>query len=184
MSPLQKAIENEDLTSVRRLLTESPNLIDECIGPKHTPLALHAAYVSSFEILRYIVEYSRASLDICDDDRRNILHYGAMSGDPERCRYLVERCGMDPLTGDKDLVTPYEISWDLARGGNGKELYAWFLDKIGCPYKEMYKTPSEPASSRIRPFWHTGMIFTWSILPSYIFRVSPSPTPRISYTGK
>ena len=141
MSPLQKAIENEDLTSVRRLLTESPNLIDECIGPKHTPLALHAAYVSSFEILRYIVEYSRASLDICDDDRRNILHYGAMSGDPERCRYLVERCGMDPLTGDKDLVTPYEISWDLARGGTGKELYAWFLDKIGCPYEEMYKNP-------------------------------------------
>ena len=141
MLPLQKAIENEDLTSVRRLLTESPNLIDECIGPKHTPLALHAAYVSSFEILRYIVEYSRASLDICDDDRRNILHYGAMSGDPERCRYLVERCGMDPLTGDKDLVTPYEISWDLARGGTGKELYAWFLDKIGCPYEEMYKNP-------------------------------------------
>ena len=141
MSPLQKAIENEDLPSVRRLLTESPNLIDECIGPKHVPLALHAAHVSSFEILRYIVEYSRASLDICDDDRRNILHYGAMSGDPVRCRYLVERCGMDPLSGDRDLVTPYEISWDLARGGTGEELYAWFLDKIGCPYEEMYKNP-------------------------------------------
>ena len=141
MSPLQKAIENEDLPSVRRLLTESPNLIDECIGPKHIPLALHAARASSFEILRYIVEYSRASLDICDDDRRNILHYGAMSGDPERCRYLVERCGMDPLSGDRDLVTPYEISWDLARGGTGEELYAWFLDKIGCPYEEMYKNP-------------------------------------------
>ncbi len=141
MSPLQKAIENEDLPSVRRLLTESPNLIDECIGPKHIPLALHAARASSFEILRYIVEYSRASLDIYDDDRRNILHYGAMSGDPERCRYLVERCGMDPLSGDRDLVTPYEISWDLARGGTGEELYAWFLDKIGCPYEEMYKNP-------------------------------------------
>ena len=130
MSPLQKAIENEDLPSVRRLLTESPNLIDECIGPKHIPLALHAARASSFEILRYIVEYSRASLDIYDDDRRNILHYGAMSGDPERCRYLVERCGMDPLSGDRDLVTPYEISWDLARGGTGEELYAWFLDRL------------------------------------------------------
>ena len=141
MSPLQKAIENEDLPSVRRLLTESPNLIDECIGPKHIPLALHAARASSFEILRYIVEYSRASLDIYDDDRRNILHYGAMSEDPERCRYLVERCGMDPLSGDRDLVTPYEISWDLARGGTGEELYAWFLDKIGCPYEEMYKNP-------------------------------------------
>ena len=141
MSPLQKAIENEDLPSVRRLLTESPNLIDKCIGPKHIPLALHAARASSVEILRYIVEYSRASLDIYDDDRRNILHYGAMSGDPERCRYLVERCGMDPLSGDRDLVTPYEISWDLARGGTGEELYAWFLDKIGCPYEEMYKNP-------------------------------------------
>ena len=141
MSPLQKAIENEDLPSVRRILVESPGLIDECIGPKHIPLALHAAHVSSFEILRYIVEYSRASLDIYDDDRRNILHYGAMSGDPERCRYLVERCGMDPLSGDRDLVTPYEISWDLARGGTGEELYAWFLDKIGCPYEEMYKNP-------------------------------------------
>ena len=185
MSPLQKAIENEDLPSVRRLLTESPNLIDECIGPKHIPLALHAARASSFEILRYIVEYSRASLDIYDDDRRNILHYGAMSGDPERCRYLVERCGMDPLSGDRDLVTPYEISWDLARGGTGEELYAWFLDKKSAVLmRKCTKTPSAPASSRIRPFWHTGMIFTWSILPSYIFRVSPSPTPRISYTGK
>lgn len=37
MSPLQKAIEKKDLPSVRRLLTESPDLIDECIGPKHTP---------------------------------------------------------------------------------------------------------------------------------------------------
>ena len=55
MSPLQKAIEKKDLPSVRRLLTESPDLIDECIGPKHTPLALHAAHVSSFEILRYLV---------------------------------------------------------------------------------------------------------------------------------
>ena len=138
---LQNAIENEDLTTVRRLLVESPNLIDGCIGPKHVPLALHAARVSSFEILRYIVEYSRASLDICDDDRRNILHYGALSGDPVRCRYLVERCGMDPLTGDKNLVTPYEIAWNLARGGSGGELYNWFRDYIGCPYEEMYKNP-------------------------------------------
>ena len=47
----------------------------------------------------------------------------------------------DGIFGDRDLVTPYEISWDLARGGTGEELYAWFLDKIGCPYEEMYKNP-------------------------------------------
>ena len=141
MSPLQNAIEKKDLAEVRRLLTLSPNLIDETVGPKHVPLALHAAQVSSFEILRYIVEYSRASLDIFDDDRRNILHYGVLSGDPVRCRYLTERCGMDPLAGDRNLVTPYEIAWNLACGGSGGELYGWFMEKVGCPFEEMYKNP-------------------------------------------
>ncbi|MBQ5359969.1 MAG: ankyrin repeat domain-containing protein, partial [Lachnospiraceae bacterium] len=106
MSPLLEAIEAGDLPRLKSLLTESPSSIDETAGPLHAPLALIAAEKSSFPVLRYIVEYSRASLDIYDDDHRNILHYAALSGDPQKCRYLTERCGMDPLSGDRNLMTP------------------------------------------------------------------------------
>ena len=142
MSPLLEAIEAGDLPRLKSLLTESPSSIDETAGPLHAPLALIAAEKSSFPVLRYIVEYSRASLDIFDDDHRNILHYAALSGDPQKCRYLTERCGMDPLSGDRNLMTPYEISFRLASSSpSHRAVYEYFRERAGAPFEDLYRNP-------------------------------------------
>ncbi|WP_029232652.1 family 43 glycosylhydrolase [Butyrivibrio sp. VCB2006] len=68
-----------------------------------------AAQNGDFMLLKWIVEYSKASLNEFADNHRTVLHYAAMSGNPEMFIYLVERCGLDPLQGDEDLVTPWDI---------------------------------------------------------------------------
>lgn len=142
MSPLREAIEGSDLPRLQALLAESPSSIDEATGPLHTPLALVAAEKSSLPILRYIVEYSRASLDIYDDDHRNILHYAALSGDPDKCRYLTERCGMDPLSGDRNLMTPYETALRLSSSSpSHRAVYEYFRERVGAPFEDLYANP-------------------------------------------
>lgn len=73
-------------------------------------MALLAAKTGNIELVKYIVEYSRASMNIHDDNNKNMLHYAAMSGDVKTCKYLVERVGMSPLSGDINLLTPFEIA--------------------------------------------------------------------------
>ena len=142
MSPLLEAIEADDLPRLKSLLTASPSSIDEAAGPLHAPLALIAAKKSSLSLLRYIVEYSRASLDIFDDDHRNILHYAARSGDLGKCAYLTERCGMDPLSGDRNLMTPYEISFRLSSSSpSHRAVYDYFRERIGAPFEDLYPNP-------------------------------------------
>ncbi len=48
-------------------------------------------------------------MDIHDDNNKNMLHYAAMSGSVPTCRYLVERVGMSPLSGDINLQTPLRL---------------------------------------------------------------------------
>lgn len=133
---LEQAIDEQDLEKVIRLLTEKPSCIDEKTSDD-IPLCLYAAQVSSFQIVKYIVEYSRASMNTVDAENRTILHYAAMSGDVERNRYLVERVGMDITAGDRNLVTPYQIAWE-----NGhKELLSYYEQQVGVPYEEMYHNP-------------------------------------------
>ena len=65
------------------------------------PLALYAAELGDFGIVKYIVEYSRASMNTMEEDHRTILHYAAKSGNLEMNRYLVEKVGMDITAGDR-----------------------------------------------------------------------------------
>ena len=68
-----------------------------------------AAANGDFELVKWIVEYSRASLNEFTDDHKTVLHFAAKSGNAQMFKYLVERCGLDPLQGDTDLIT----SWDI-----------------------------------------------------------------------
>ncbi len=131
-----EAVERQDTEAVRRILTENPSVIDEK-DEDGTPVWFLAAKSGNLELVRYIVEYSRASMNTVDAKNRNILHYGAMSGSVPLCRYLVEKVGMDILSGDRDLVTPYQIAWE----GKREELLAYFQVKAGAPYEEMYHNP-------------------------------------------
>ena len=156
MTPMHSAIVNGDLEKVKELLEWEPSLIDE-VDEDGVLMALLAAKTGSLPLVRYVVEYSRASMNIYDKNHQSILHYGTLSGSPEVCRYLVEKVGMSPVEGDLNLVTPYELADMLAAqeraglipenagGTNGQTDYQGILqyyeDIVGAPLSAMYKNP-------------------------------------------
>ena len=136
MSPLQEAIMRNDLGQTEQILTAFPSAVNETDDGEILPSFLAAQY-GSLELLKYIVEYSRASLDEYDSQHRNILHYVTLSGDVQKARYLTERCGMSPLEADVNLITPYELAWKMFPD----TLYPYFLSVVGTPYPDMYHNP-------------------------------------------
>ncbi len=136
MSPLHKAILEHNLEEVKRLLVEDPPIIDEVVD-NGACLALIAAEAGDFAIVKYIVEYSRASMNIFDDDHRNILHYGTLSGNLDIVKYLVERVGMNPLVGDINLVTPF----DIAHNKGFEDVEKYFEEVCQGGLEDMYRNP-------------------------------------------
>lgn len=96
-----------------------------------------AAQNGDFELVKWIVEYSRASLNEFAKGHRTALHFAAMSGNLEMFRYLTERCGLDPLCGDEELVTP----WDIARENGRAEIDKYLEDRYGHRYEDFYRNP-------------------------------------------
>ncbi|MDE6064450.1 MAG: family 43 glycosylhydrolase, partial [Lachnospiraceae bacterium] len=135
-SEIEKAILEENLSEVKRLLVENPPIVDT-VSEDGLPMSFVAAETGNLEVVKYIVEYSRASMNVTDKKHRNILHYGTMSGNPELVRYLVERVGMSPVSGDCDLITPY----DIAHQSGFKEIEAFFEKMTGFAYAEAYRNP-------------------------------------------
>ena len=136
MSSILDAIVREDISEVKRILEEEPSLIDE--KDEHGVLAaLLGAKTGNLALIRYIVEYSRASMNITDDDHKTMLHYAAMSGNVASCKYLVEKVGLSPLEGDLKLETPYEI----AHKKHFTELEQYFESVVGAPLDRMYHNP-------------------------------------------
>ncbi|MBQ8555736.1 MAG: family 43 glycosylhydrolase [Clostridia bacterium] len=89
-------------------------------------------------MLRYLVEYGlRVNLNTLDRQGRDMLHYAAMSGNVDKCRYLVERGGMQPLRGDRTLETPFDIAHRLGH----RALEDYFVSVVGAPYGQTYHNP-------------------------------------------
>ena len=133
---LLRELEQKNLDGVIRELTENPTCIDDTTE-KGVPLALYAAELGDFGIVKYIVEYSRASMNTMDEDHRTILHYAAKSGNLEMNRYLVEKVGMDITAGDRWCVTPYQIAYER----KDEKLLSYYKERIGASYEEMYHNP-------------------------------------------
>ena len=133
---LLRELEQKNLDGVIRELTENPTCIDDTTE-KGVPLALYAAELGDFPVVKYIVEYSRASMNTMDEDRRTILHYAARSGNLELNRYLVEKVGMDITAGDRWCVTPYQIAYER----KDEKLLSYYKERIGASYVEMYHNP-------------------------------------------
>ena len=71
MRKLADSIYLENIAEVKTILENEPNLIDE--KDEHGVLmALLAAKTGNLELVKYIVEYSRASMNI-HDDNNNIM---------------------------------------------------------------------------------------------------------------
>lgn len=124
-----------DLVSLKRELPLEPTLID-FVDESGVPLAHLAAKVGSAAMLRYLVEYGlRVNLNAVDSRGRDLLHYAAQGDDPEKCVYLMERGGMDPLRGDKDLLTPYDLAMDNPATRD------CFLRAVGVSPEALYRNP-------------------------------------------
>ncbi len=136
MITLKDAIFQNDLKQVETILIIDPPCVDET-DEQGIPYWMHAARLGYYEIVKYIVEYSRASMNTVDPDCRNVLHYAAMSGNVELNRYLVEKVGMDITAGDKNLITPYQLAYE----GQHTELLKYYAEKVGARYEEMYHNP-------------------------------------------
>lgn len=133
---LEKAIRSVDIDKVKRLLVLSPSSID-CKTDDNIPFALLAGMMGSLELTRYIVEYSRASMNLHDDRYRNILHYAVLSGNPESIPYLVERVGMSALEGDYEQQTP----WDIAHNMGFCAMESYFEKYYQMKYEDTYHNP-------------------------------------------
>lgn len=107
----------------------------------------YMAKQGDFETVKYLVEYSaKLSLNTTDNNNRNLLHYAVLGGSFAMCEYLVRRCGMSPVSGDINLVTPYELIHEMnkradIRKKEGKQIEAFFEEVTGARYEDMYHNP-------------------------------------------
>lgn len=146
---LMEYIKEGNMSKVKYILIEDPSLIDA-----ETFFAV--AELGNFEMLKYLVEYSRISLNEYSNEHENVLHFAARSGNLMLFRYLVEKCGMDPLEGDINLITP----WDIIRrhlSSDGKtensadksetekepfrQIDEYLTKRYGHPFEDFYRNP-------------------------------------------
>ena len=119
-----------NLEKVKEILINDPAIVS-------SEALFMSAKTGNIEILKYLVEYSRISLNEYDEAHRTVLHYGAESGNLEVFRYLVEKCGMDPLEGDINLSTP----WNIAREAGSREIEEYLEKRYGHRYEDYYRNP-------------------------------------------
>lgn len=122
-------IENNELDKVKELLITQPAIIEG----KHL---FSAARCGDLKILRYLTEYSRVSLNERDESGRDVLHYCALSDSEECFDYLIRKCGMDPMAGDRDRITPWELAIE-----NGSSKICAYMEREYGSYRDYYKNP-------------------------------------------
>lgn len=109
------------------------------INEKEKLTPFEKALSGDFDAVKKTVEYSMASMNQYDENNRSLLHYAAMSGNAQMCKYLVERVGLSIKAPDKDLVTPYELAFKMH--GTESEVYRYFKEIMECDYENMYHNP-------------------------------------------
>lgn len=135
MSRAAEAAMRGDAEEFIRILRENPQAVHEEMSG--LPCAFLAAKSGDLAMVRYVAEYSMASLNLVDSEKRTILHWGVVSGSLPVVKYLVERGGMSPLDGDQYCETPFDLAAKLGKN----EIKNYFEAEIGCRYEDMYHNP-------------------------------------------
>lgn len=136
MTDIENAILKCNLEELKNLLEHTPNLVDE-VDENGVMMPFLAAKSGDINILKYIVEYSRANMNIVDSEHKNMLHYGTMSKNVAVCKYLVEKVGLSPTSADIHLQTPYELANEI----NATLLLEYYESVVSAPLSQMYKNP-------------------------------------------
>ncbi|MCR4588821.1 MAG: family 43 glycosylhydrolase [Lachnospiraceae bacterium] len=130
MQELMQLIKDLDVEKLHQELINDPALVDG-------ETFFYACEQGDLEAVRYLTEYSRISLNEKDEHYRGALHYAARSGSVPVFAYLVEKCCMDPLEGDRELITP----WDEAEKAGAKEILAYLEKHLGAKKEDFYRNP-------------------------------------------
>ncbi len=134
---LHEALLADDRVAIRAMLTANPALVDQ-VNDDGEAIKFLAVKECSLATLQNLIEYGpRMNLNDTDSKGRDFLHYAAMYGSTEKCRYLVEYGGMSPLRGDLQLETPF----DIAHAQGFAELETYFADVIGATWENTYHNP-------------------------------------------
>ena len=133
---LEKAILDKNLAQIKDILVHEPSIINQ-LNEEQIPYAFLAAKTGELNIIKYIVEYSMASMNTRDTQYRGILHYAVLSGKPDAIPYLVERVGMSAFDGDINLVTPF----DIAHENHFTKIEQYFCDYYKTTYENTYHNP-------------------------------------------
>lgn len=138
---IRQAITQENLEALTDILIHRPAAIDEAWEGLKAPF--HAAFTGNLAIVRYIVEYSRASFNETDDRNRTLLHYAVEAGKLPLVKYLVERVGLSAVHGDSRRITPYHLAHELAaeKAGEYQEIESYFAKVCGAEFNNMYQNP-------------------------------------------
>lgn len=135
---MAEAIISGNLEAVKKIQLENPSCIDDLYNGITLPNL--AASTGNTEIFKYIVEYSRASFNETDDDNRTVLFYAVPTDNVELVKYIVERLGFSGLSGDRNLVTPY----DIAIESGAEKVISYFKELYG-DIDGMYRNPIRTA---------------------------------------
>jgi len=130
------ALINNDLDTLIKQLTLNPKWIEMPDQNGIYPIFL-AAKNGSFEMVKYLVEYSRCSLNIEDNDNQTILHYASMSDSVELVDYLINYVDVDPFIANRFGKTAYDIAVQF----NKENIIKYFEGSYGINNKDYYRNP-------------------------------------------
>ena len=136
MGNIIEAIKQGDMKAIQSIIAKDQMAIEERDN-NNVWAPFLAAQTGHLAVVKFIVEYTRASMNQTDEINRNILHYAAMSDSVECVRYLVDQVGMDIYSGDKYGKTPI----DIALEHNNMKVVAYLREEKGIVLEEMYRNP-------------------------------------------
>lgn len=103
----------------------------------HTKAIFTAAQNGDKETMCRLIESPVSNMAERDDHGSMALFYGVQSGNLEIVRYLTERVGLSPVTGNSDGKTPWDVAWDMKQ----EEILSYFEEQMGYSYEESYHNP-------------------------------------------
>lgn len=160
---LKRAVEKNDLNCVKSLVKKEQKIVDE-VDESGNHISFFAAKMGRFEIVDYLMSYTRVSQDIWDKDHNSILHYGAISDNIELFTYLIERIDMDPLEVNLLLETPL----DCAIKYGSEKIISYYKNTLKIEKNQLYKNPivtgtyPDPSIVRVKEDYymvHSSFIF-------------------------
>ncbi len=127
-------VKSNNIIEIKKTLELDPTLIVSEYDQGISPLFI-ACELGYFELCKYMVEYTRVSLNIWDSFHRSALHYCAKSNNKELFAYFVERTSLNPLEVDLHLNTPF----DYAKENNCNNIISYYNEVLKID--ELCKNP-------------------------------------------